>query len=186
MIHSDSVIEAYSTRLTFTAICWPNVVFQLTILLSSKHILKAWCFPVLHYMLHYCCLGRYIVTFYFLHLLGFYISLYLIMFLYIFGGSKAHLNVWMFLQAEAGEVKQELERSYSQDITLPTSIVYSDIDTLAHPSVSPHTGKTYMQLYIKELLWSNKASLQWYCFLPAVLILFLWARCLFIGGKILF
>lgn len=57
-----------------------------------------------------------------------------------------------FLQAEAGEVKQELERSYSQDITLPTSIVYSDIDTLAHPSVSPNTGKTYMQLCIKELL----------------------------------
>uniref|UniRef100_A0A3B4GLJ6 Arginine and serine rich coiled-coil 1 n=1 Tax=Pundamilia nyererei TaxID=303518 RepID=A0A3B4GLJ6_9CICH len=39
------------------------------------------------------------------------------------------------IKTELPEVKQEPERAYSQDVTLPTSIVYSDTDTLAHPSL---------------------------------------------------
>lgn len=39
------------------------------------------------------------------------------------------------IKTELPEVKQEPEREYSQDVTLPTSIVYSDTDTLAHPSL---------------------------------------------------
>lgn len=50
-------------------------------------------------------------------------------------------------QDEPVEVKQESERSHSQDISIPASIVYNDADTFAHPSVSQHSSKLSIQLF---------------------------------------
>lgn len=49
---------------------------------------------------------------------------------------------FLWVQTEPSEVKQETDRTHSQDITLPISIVYNDSDTLAHPNVSTHAGQT--------------------------------------------
>lgn len=50
--------------------------------------------------------------------------------------------VFLWVQTEPSEVKQEMDRTHSQDITFPISIVYNDSDTLAHLSVSTHAGQT--------------------------------------------
>lgn len=39
------------------------------------------------------------------------------------------------IKTEPVEVKQESERTSSPDVTLPISIIYNDVDTLAHPSL---------------------------------------------------
>lgn len=53
------------------------------------------------------------------------------------------------IKTEPEEVKKESEWVSSQDITLPTSIVYNDIDTLAHPSL-------FMDKEKAEELWLNR------------------------------
>lgn len=47
------------------------------------------------------------------------------------------------------QVKQELEKAPSQDITLPMSIVYDDSGTLAHPSL-------FVDKETAEELWLNR------------------------------
>ena len=56
----------------------------------------------------------------------------------IFIGALKDILVFVWAQTEPAEVKQESEEMSSYDISLPTSIVYSDTDTLAHPNVSSH------------------------------------------------
>lgn len=53
------------------------------------------------------------------------------------------------IKTEPAEVKQESERPYSQDVTLPLSIIYNDNETLAHPSL-------FMDKEKAEELWLNR------------------------------
>lgn len=53
------------------------------------------------------------------------------------------------IKTELPEVKQEPERACLQDVTLPTSIVYNDTDTLAHPSL-------FMDKEKAEELWLQR------------------------------
>uniref|UniRef100_A0A3B3HHZ5 Arginine and serine rich coiled-coil 1 n=2 Tax=Oryzias latipes TaxID=8090 RepID=A0A3B3HHZ5_ORYLA len=53
------------------------------------------------------------------------------------------------VKTEPAEVKVESERAYSQDISLPTSIIYNDNDTLAHPSL-------FVDKEQAEELWLNR------------------------------
>ncbi|KAG8002018.1 Serine/Arginine-related protein 53, partial [Nibea albiflora] len=53
------------------------------------------------------------------------------------------------IKTEPAEPKLELDRADSQDIALPTSIVYNDTDTLAHPSLFMDKDKA-------EELWLNR------------------------------
>ncbi|TKS81029.1 Serine/Arginine-related protein 53 [Collichthys lucidus] len=53
------------------------------------------------------------------------------------------------IKTEPAELKLELDRAHSPDVTLPMSIVYNDTDTLAHPSLFMDKDKA-------EELWLNR------------------------------
>ncbi|TMS07159.1 Serine/Arginine-related protein 53 [Larimichthys crocea] len=51
------------------------------------------------------------------------------------------------IKTEPAELKLELDRAHSPDVTLPMSIVYNDTDTLAHPSMPSFIRHSQQQFY---------------------------------------